>query len=349
MVWMNDSFIPMLSSMTIATPQELVHDIAPDSPEPLRAQLAYWLSTQPRFAQFIETYADKIRRKFRLAQTDEDARDVLAELDTAWRFTANPDNHVVYEPYGDKGCDFRIDTPSGNFNAEKKRIREAAAMSKYYNCLDRIVAAVRAVPSQLGISLECYSLDIGPEYAKAIDGSIDVIVAECLARLKHCKDHLAYGESQKFSITGFQELQIQITHVPQKSADSPTANFGGVYPILYTQKEAFKFTDLLLGHLHQFTADFPNVLIIQSHSTTHHAEDLPMAACEIHQHVADGNERFFQHKKFSNIQDFQDRFTLLSAAIVITGTDIHPRNLVWVNPAAAKPFDDTLLKYFAEM
>ncbi len=342
-----------LYGMTIATPQAIIDDILPDGAEPIRAQLAYWLGTKPRFAEFTETNAAKIRRKFRLTQKDEDARDVLAELETAWRFTADSVHNITYEPYGDKGCDFRIDTPSGNFNAETKRIREAAAMSKYYNSLDRIVAAVRAVPSQLGISIECYAFDVGPDYAKAIDDSIDDIVAECLARLEHCKSNLAFGESQKFSITGFSKLQIRFTHVPQKSPDAPTANFGGVIPIPYTQKEPFKFTDLLLGHLHQFTVDVPNVLIIRSHSTTHHAEELPMAACEIHQHVADGNDTFFQRKKFTDIQDFQDKFSLLSTAVVITGTikatDIRPRNLVWVNPAAAKPFDETLLEYFAEM
>jgi len=334
-------------------PNKLVQSIAPDGTDRLQAQLALWLGTQPRFTEFIETYADKIRRKFRLAQADEDARDVLAELETAHRFMAVPDYHVVYEPYGDKGCDFRIDTPSGNFNAETKRLREAAAMSIYYSCLDRIVTALRAIPSQLGISLECYSLDVGPEHAHELDQNIDNVIDECLAVLHRCKNNLTPGESQKFSVTGFPELQLQVTHVPDKSPDSPTANFGGVYPILYTQKEPFKFTDLLLGHLHQFTSDLPNVLIIRSHSTTHHAEELPMAACEIHQHVTDGNENFFQRKNFTGIPDFQDKCTLLSAAVVITGTikasDLRPRNLVWLNPDAANRLDASILEYFVDM
>jgi len=339
--------------MTVKTPIDIVQDIVPDGTPPLRAQLANWLGAEPRFVEFIETHTDKIRRKFRLAQTAEDARDILVELETAKRFIANPEYHVTYEPYGHSGCDFRVDTPSGDFNAETKRIREAAAMSQYYNCRDRIVTAVRAVPSQLGISLKCYSLDVGPEYARALDASIDDIVVECLVNLEHCKQVLSFGKSQEFPITGFQELQLRITHVPQKSADSPTANLGSAYPILYTQKESFKFTDLLLGHLHQYTADLANVLVIRSHSTTHDAEELPMAVAEIDRHVANGNDAFFQRKKFADVRDFRDKFALLSTAVVVTdakkSSDLQARNPVWANPRAARQLDRTFLEYFAEM
>jgi hypothetical protein len=337
--------------MNTEPPHNIVQRVAPNVPKSLGIKLAHLLSKQPRFVEFVKRHDNKISKKFKSATTAEDARDVLAELETACGFIANPNFSVEYEPYVNGGCDFRITTPSGIFNAEIKRIRETDAMNRFYCCWNRIIKALRAVPSQCGISLICLSSDVGPQYVQDLDESIDNIITECTARLKECKDHLRNGKSKTFSITSFPKLQIEITHEPKKTPDSPTANFGGAYPIPYTQRESFKFTDHLLGSLRQFKDDLASILIIRSHSTTHDAEELSMAACAIQRHVYEGNESFFQEKGFCGIQGFQGKFKRLSAAVVITGaiTTASPRNVLWTNPTAARPFDDTLLQYFGEM
>lgn len=335
------------------TSNELVRAIFPNVDNPLSYHFANWLESNDRFHEFAETYVDKLRRKFRDAKTFEDECDVWAELDTARRLTANLEYRVQYEPYGEKGCDFYIETPGGRFNAETKRVRETVVVSQYYDCREKIVAAVREIPSQLGISLECFSLDTGPEHFRSVCLQIDSIVAQCVAKVVECKAQLSDGKSRTYRLNGVRELNLRVQHLPEKSPDTPTANLGGSNPIPYTQKEDFKFTDLLIGHLGQFNVDAPNVLVVECQSATHEASDLLKATWEIQNQVSNCNELFFQRKKFKNIDDFIELFRRLSATVFITDRNTLPsfqtRNTVWENPMASKRLEASILEYFRTM
>jgi hypothetical protein len=164
---------------------------------------------------------------------------------------------------------------------------------------------------------------------------------------------LSDGKSRTYSLSSVLDLELRVQHLPEKLSDTPTANLGGSNPIPYTQKEDFKFTDLLIGHLRQFTVDVPNVLVIKCESTTHESSDLLKATLEIQNQVSDCNERFFQHKKFKDIDDFREQFRRLTATVFITGRitrpSFQPRNTVWENPNAAKRFEASTLEHFVTM
>jgi len=210
------------------------------------------------------------------------------------------------------------------------------------------------MPSSLGVAFECYLLTLPPDYAQRLNVSIDSIVAQCLGAVRSAIGTLTSGDSTTITLEGFEELRFRITHVPEKSPDTPTANFGGVNPILYTQRESFKFTDLVLNCLGQLRPDLPNVLTIRLHSTTHEPEELPMVAiANIERSAKEGDEHFFQKKGFKNIADYEQQVQHLSAVVVLphwikTGDDL-PRNLVWCNPAAIKPLHQAVVEYLGTM
>lgn len=302
--------------------------------------LTRWATECPRFRSFVERNQQKIDRKFRHSETAEDKFDVLTELDTVRRFLALDHFDVEYEPYGKKGADLRVSREGTSFDAEVKRIREVAAMERYSHCIGKLVETARQIPSAMGVQFSCF-VDAGPEFAFTVEQHLDSLVRECDALIRDCS--LSDGKSQSYCFEAVPELRITISHVPEKAADTPTANFGGVTPILFTQNESFKFTDLVLGCFRQFTSNFGNVLIVHCHSTTHWAKELPMAICEIDRLAQEGDEEFFRKKKLEGIADYLKKLTLLSAVVVVTGRGrvpaVNPQNLVWLNPKSAKPLD----------
>jgi hypothetical protein len=261
------------------TQSDIPKDLAPNGPEPVWRELHDRLLTVPRFHNFVEANRGKIKSKFANAGGNEELRDVLAEIEIACRFLVNLQFDVDYEPYGDgqsSNPDFRIRSLHGDFIVEGKRVREAAHVVLFYKCIDRIISELRKVPSPLGMSFKFRSSNLARDDASRLNSSIDPIISQCLEALRSAIGKLTSGDSMIMAIKGFEELQLCITHVPEKSPDTPTAFFGGDFSTLYTQKESFKFTDLVLNSLGQLRPELPNVIAIRLHSTTHEPEELRM-------------------------------------------------------------------------
>lgn len=340
------------------TQSDIPKDLAPDGPEPAWLEIHHWLSTVPRFCKFAETNRSKIKSKFEKAGEDEKVRDVLAEIEIACRFLAGPEFEVDYEPYGDgegRSPDFRIRSQRyGEFIVEAKRIRKAAHVTLYDKCLYRIISELRKVPSSLGVAFTGCSSNLPRDYVSRLDSSIDSVISQCLEALRSAIGKLTSGDSTTIAIKGFEELQFRITHVPEKSPDSPTANFGGKFSTLYTQHESFKFTDLVLNSLGQLRPDLPNVLTILSHSTTHEPEELSKVAIpNIERSAKEGDDLFFQKKGFKDVADYKQQVQHLSAVVVfpywIKAGDDSPRNLVWCNPAATRSLHEAVVEYLRTM
>jgi hypothetical protein len=87
------------------------------------AHITPWLDAAPRFATFLRTYQDKIRRKARLCG-DADARlDLLAELAVAWTLVQDGRFAVEYErAQPDFTATWKTHT---TLHAEAKRLRTA--------------------------------------------------------------------------------------------------------------------------------------------------------------------------------------------------------------------------------
>jgi hypothetical protein len=78
---------------------------------PLRSQVAGWLAVSPRFANFVDEYKNKIRKKIRVLNGEDMALDLLAELEAAYLLLADRRFELSYEPYaGEKrrGPDYAV-------------------------------------------------------------------------------------------------------------------------------------------------------------------------------------------------------------------------------------------------
>jgi hypothetical protein len=96
-------------------------------PHVLAPPLTYWMSELPRFADFVETHRDKIRKKIRGSPGSEGFQDLRAELETAYLLLREKRFTLAYEPYGQgtgRGPDFAVTFRTRiTFNVEVRRIR----------------------------------------------------------------------------------------------------------------------------------------------------------------------------------------------------------------------------------
>ncbi|MPY68210.1 hypothetical protein F8S09_16260 [Deinococcus sp. SDU3-2] len=90
---------------------ELLTDLCPDPAHPLAPALRRWSQASPPFLKFAQAHAAKIRKKVRLASSEGEGRDLLAELAVAALLVADPRCAVGYEPphpAGQRGPDFEV-------------------------------------------------------------------------------------------------------------------------------------------------------------------------------------------------------------------------------------------------
>jgi hypothetical protein len=96
-------------------------------PHLLLPRLAGWMSESFRFATFVETYRDKIRKKIRTIPEAEGFYDLQAELETAYLLLQEKRFTLAYEPYGKgtgRGPDFVVTFRTNlTFNVEVTRLR----------------------------------------------------------------------------------------------------------------------------------------------------------------------------------------------------------------------------------
>ena len=98
-----------------------------NKPHILLPTLVQWMSESSRFATFVETYRDKIRKKIRTIPDAEGFYDLQAELETASLLLQEKRLALAYEPYGKgtgRGPDFAVTFKTNlTFNVEVTRLR----------------------------------------------------------------------------------------------------------------------------------------------------------------------------------------------------------------------------------
>jgi hypothetical protein len=95
-------------------------------PHTLSTPMETWLSSSRRFAVFITTFRDKIRKKIRVTKDPETLLDLRLELETAYRLLQEKSLSLAYEPPCGQGrCpDFAVSfTTSMTFMVEVTRLR----------------------------------------------------------------------------------------------------------------------------------------------------------------------------------------------------------------------------------
>lgn len=96
-------------------------------PNLLFEPISGWLASSRRFASFIDTFQNKIRKKLRTAQNQEHLLDLQLELETAYLLLQERSLSLVYEPEMAKrtrGPDFAVTfTTSLTFTLEVTRLQ----------------------------------------------------------------------------------------------------------------------------------------------------------------------------------------------------------------------------------
>src|SRR5439155_27044859 len=138
------------------SPEELLCHIGADTGDFLGRALLTWMKQNSAFRLFLERYKDKVRAKLRNCDTEDKRHDLLWELEAACLLTKSSDFALEYERYGiriSRAPDYSVSHRLGvQFDAEATRIRktQAAAVAEWESGIKR---AIRAVPSDLGVSL----------------------------------------------------------------------------------------------------------------------------------------------------------------------------------------------------
>jgi hypothetical protein len=334
--------------------EHLVGNVSPS----VAAQILKLVSNSETFKQFANDYADKIRRKLGKAKTSEDKADVLAELEFAHCMLADSSFSLQYEPYGSSGRrnpDFLV-CASGlqDFNLEVKRVRVTGAAVEFHEFEQAIIAAVHEVPSSLGVSFDFRSLDAPVELAARLRDATNSVIEQCIQAVRECESSLAVDQDSTFPIRGFEEgIQLTVSKVPGKPVSSPTAYFGGIWPVPYTQRESFKLSDLLLSCLGQLLPGMANVLAVRIHSSTHELQDLPEAIFALRARARSRDNDYFQAKGFEHAEDFLIQAEALSAVMVKSSWTPIPsrpsRNYVWCNRSAEVPLKNSVLAHLKAM
>lgn len=108
---------------------QLVRHIAEGCQPSLQSDLGGWIQSRPRFADFVSTHQDKIRKKFTTAGDREVRMDVRAELLVAYLVLGDRRFEVDFEAAGatrggpDLSLRFRTNQP---INLEVTRLRASA-------------------------------------------------------------------------------------------------------------------------------------------------------------------------------------------------------------------------------
>ncbi|MCB9076403.1 MAG: hypothetical protein H6631_02325 [Anaerolineaceae bacterium] len=107
--------------------QETLNYLFDDRPHGLKPSLTHWLNASPRFADFVATHRDKIRKKIKGIHEADGFLDLRAELETAYRLLQEKRFDLAYEPYSQgtgRGPDFAVTFRTRiTFNVEVTRMR----------------------------------------------------------------------------------------------------------------------------------------------------------------------------------------------------------------------------------
>lgn len=159
-------------------PDDLLTYLSVDETNILSGPLTRWLAASPRFATFVETYRDKIRKKIRVEPEAEGLRDVLSELETAYLLLQERRFEIGYEPYAkdkSRSPDFAVTYRTNVvFNVEVTRMRTGAPERE-----DRLIDVVCAKLGQMMPNMINVLVVVAEDHAEA---ALDV--ASAMKRLK---------------------------------------------------------------------------------------------------------------------------------------------------------------------
>jgi len=335
---------------------DLFSYVTRDREHPTLATLESWLKGSERFKNFAECYKDKIRKKISTAKSNEDLEDIIFELEIPYLLLLDGRFKVEYEKDGTRKVrapDFSVSFEQDmEFNLEAKRIRESQLGDRFNRLIEQIVNRTKCIPSSLGFFLDMTSCDANPEFVDRFESAKEEVVQYIENSIRNEDSKLSYSTACEYPIPGFEcDVILVLTKLSGKIRTDRTSYFGAVEPILYTQKEPYKFGDTIFDKLGQMIPGMINILVCTSKSSIHEPEDLFEAIASINQLIRKKDEEFFVQKGFGGIQDFLSQTKNLSGVLYkSTWSDQSGiRNLLWHNHQANLQIPEVISEYLQRM
>jgi hypothetical protein len=318
--------------------------------------LNHWVAISERYFEFVDLHRDKIRNKVRNAITDDDLDDIRFELHLPYLFLINDKFAVEYEKYGSgkmRSPDFTIQYDQNTeFNVEVKRIREGNFGVRYENVINKIIDPVRRTPSSLGFSINVLHFNLNDEFIKKLEASAEKISCQIQDLIQKEESRMFYDSSMDYPLPGFEhQIEITLSRPSGKKNLSRTSYYGGLDPIIFTNKEHLKFGDTIFDKLGQCIPGMINILFVSSNSSTHEPEGLLESIASINNLIRIKNDDFFKSKGFDGISGFVNSSKKLSGIVFKTTWESLERhsNLVWCNRNADNQIPHEVKEYMKHM
>jgi|GEM_PF-1338429 len=337
---------------------KLIKYVLEETPEDSKICRAFqhWTTTCKRFRAFIDEYKNKIRKKVRGAETEDDIEDIRFELEIPYLLLLNNDFNVQYEAYGtsQQAPDFKItykETLPLNF--EVARIRESEFCDRLEQIERKIAKRVYQIPSHLGANF----IYINPsssliEKMEHLEDEIVDFIGKTIKRVEAILEYDKPTRYRIYPIEGANDLKLELIKPSMKRNFNNTSwNGGGVFPLPYTGKEQNKFGDIIIDKLRQAIPDMINMLVINTNTWAHDEDSLIDALISIRGFVGEQNDEFFKQKGYNSTEDFINKSRKLRG-ILFRSTWIKgegARNYVWENPDANNKLPASVSEYLRNM
>jgi hypothetical protein len=289
----------------------------------------------------MSRYEAKVRKKIGMAAIDEDRFDVLAELEVAALLVDGFPNELEYEKYGTnvaRAPDFTLVLgPTECVHFEVKRIRAATYERDVDVWSETIAAAIRLIPSRFAVSVQCHSIEEPFALLAHLQGMVQPTIAFVTSLVQSNAGLHASDEEYEVPNSGGR-LSIRLSAQPKGLSGHLTRVHGFLFPIGFTQKEHYKFGDVVCAALGQLRSDAANVLMVTTGNLTHDGGDLDEGMRSLTALMDEGADQFFMNKGFTGAADFGAQLKRLNAVWFRSAyTSSGPRNTFWLNHVAAQP------------
>ena len=317
------------------------------------------LEMSQRFRYFAYVYRDKIRKKVRGAKYDDDViKDVLAEIELAYRLLRINQFSVEYERYNTKEPhpDLTVtDSESGIvFNIEVKRIRCTNAEKRFDVWKQQVVGQIKAIPSPLAFYMYIGDFNTPISLLDRLDAEKENIISYIRETIVNSQEEIPLGGERCYFVPGFEEeLEFGLKKPPRKPISDHTSYYYTHYPDFATHREYRKFGDVICDpeHLRQMRHNMINILAIISDSSIHEDFDLDKSLVHLEELTARGNDEFFIKKGFKGSIDFAAQIERLSAILLLSAFDTvsSAHNMLWCNDKAKCPITKDIGKILASI
>ncbi len=333
-------------------------------------RLRRWFEIAPRFKGFVDSNKNKIRKKIKSYNSEEEYCDLLAELEIACLLLKNIDYDVEYEKYKSscKGSpDFTITYSKETvFNIEVTRIHENPVTNKYNKVVRDIISRVKKIPSSLIFSIECIDVkkvmsdnNKEPDYSDFInnlENSKEVVIDFIIKTINRDQFRI-YGKNDKRYYLPIKDHEKEAELIlTQKNSDligKFTAYGGNLDIIFYTEEEYRVIGSRIREKLGQMIENEINVLCFCFYNSTFEINDYNTAITSIiNKAFIEKDEAFFA-KEFISIEDFVNKFKELSYIFILPGyisvNEKRDRNYLWENKLAQKQLPLYIQDYLKTM